>query len=825
FVASEESVINFDATRLGRRPHPAAGTKWRRGELGAALAGVLSQSARQRLRSETAGRPGELQSTWQTWRKGCVTPPRAHPAGGPEQRSDPRRGPGPEPHAKPPRTRPAALPRVPAQLAYCRRIEGLKSTRSLALNQQWPELGLRSVCVVAMAVAASQQNDQPLLQLQQVDSSRAGGSGVSPVLGPALEGSQPICIPSPYADLSPDFSAVPFYGPAIFSYARPAISDRASVHRSMSPSLFWPAHAHAGPHVPLHPSQARPQLGWTELSPLDRRLPESQEAVVSSGGKADLHYCAVCHDYASGYHYGVWSCEGCKAFFKRSIQRQNDYICPATNQCTIDKNRRKSCQSCRLRKCYEVGMTKCGQHPLPSDAPPGVSGFANSQLPSSPLRDEEGAQKLQEPPGERREPRVRAGQSQQAWWADRAKGGTLQRTAPPSADLRAADPEDAGGGAAGDLPDEGNEEAGDRSQHHDVDDHPGGQGAGPHDQLGQEDSRFRGAESPGPGPPVGVLLAGGADDGSDVEVGGPSREADLLPRPEPEQGGGELRAGLLRDLRHADRRHVPSERAQAAEGGVRLPQGHDPPQLQHVPQLVAGRRGAAESQQAAAPPGRGDGRSGVGHRQNGPHVPGAVHPPGSSAHVALTHPPFEQQRHGPPALHEDEEHGASVRPAPGDAGRPHHAQLPPLPPALPAGVGRVRGVSGRARRQLLARLEPRQQQQGRRGGAVAVKGRKEGRKVVLWKLPRRFPSQFDRPVATGAVQRNHSGVLLSSTPPRTFPRWRPEPTCGHCESRFHLVLTDVTFARLSHTDVHQRVGGALKASNCLVYRTKASALS
>lgn len=36
--------------------------------------------------------------------------------------------------------------------------------------------------------------------------------------------------------------------------------------------------------------------------------------------KADMHFCAVCHDYASGYHYGVWSCEGCKAFFKRSIQ-------------------------------------------------------------------------------------------------------------------------------------------------------------------------------------------------------------------------------------------------------------------------------------------------------------------------------------------------------------------------------------------------------------------------------------------------------------------------------------------------------------------------
>uniref|UniRef100_G3NXA2 Estrogen receptor 2a n=1 Tax=Gasterosteus aculeatus aculeatus TaxID=481459 RepID=G3NXA2_GASAC len=224
---------------------------------------------------------------------------------------------------------------------------------------------------MAAASSSSPVKAEPLLQLQEVDSSRIGGRVLHAVQGPSspgftLEAIQPICIPSPYTDLGHDFSPIPFYSPTIFTYASPGISDCAAVHRSLSPSLFWPSHGHAGP--PPHQAQARPQPGpaaqspWVELThkSVRRRSQEGEDAVVSSGGKADLHYCAVCHDYASGYHYGVWSCEGCKAFFKRSIQGHNDYICPATNQCTIDKNRRKSCQACRLRKCCEVGMTKCG---------------------------------------------------------------------------------------------------------------------------------------------------------------------------------------------------------------------------------------------------------------------------------------------------------------------------------------------------------------------------------------------------------------------------------------------------------------------------------
>ncbi|VCX42039.1 unnamed protein product, partial [Gulo gulo] len=33
------------------------------------------------------------------------------------------------------------------------------------------------------------------------------------------------------------------------------------------------------------------------------------------------------------------------------------YLCASRNDCTIDKFRRKNCPSCRLRKCYEAGMT------------------------------------------------------------------------------------------------------------------------------------------------------------------------------------------------------------------------------------------------------------------------------------------------------------------------------------------------------------------------------------------------------------------------------------------------------------------------------------
>lgn len=70
--------------------------------------------------------------------------------------------------------------------------------------------------------------------------------------------------------------------------------------------------------------------------------------------------CLVCGDIASGYHYGVSSCEACKAFFKRTIQGNIDYSCPASADCEITKRRRKACQACRFQKCLVVGMLREG---------------------------------------------------------------------------------------------------------------------------------------------------------------------------------------------------------------------------------------------------------------------------------------------------------------------------------------------------------------------------------------------------------------------------------------------------------------------------------
>ncbi|XP_041851169.1 estrogen-related receptor gamma [Melanotaenia boesemani] len=78
------------------------------------------------------------------------------------------------------------------------------------------------------------------------------------------------------------------------------------------------------------------------------------------GAVGSKRLCLVCGDFASGFHYGVASCEACKAFFKRTIQGNIEYSCPVMNECEITKRRRKACQACRFQKCLQAGMMREG---------------------------------------------------------------------------------------------------------------------------------------------------------------------------------------------------------------------------------------------------------------------------------------------------------------------------------------------------------------------------------------------------------------------------------------------------------------------------------
>ncbi|NXO29853.1 ESR1 protein, partial [Cisticola juncidis] len=148
--------------------------------------------------------------------------------------------------------------------------------------------------------------------------------------------------------------------PVVFLQTAPQLSPFIHHHGQQVPYYLENDQGSFGMREAAPPAFYRPSSESRRHSIRERMSSSSEKGSLSMESTKETRYCAVCNDYASGYHYGVWSCEGCKAFFKRSIQGHNDYMCPATNQCTIDKNRRKSCQACRLRKCYEVGMMKGG---------------------------------------------------------------------------------------------------------------------------------------------------------------------------------------------------------------------------------------------------------------------------------------------------------------------------------------------------------------------------------------------------------------------------------------------------------------------------------
>ncbi|KAL6469295.1 hypothetical protein MHYP_G00228190 [Metynnis hypsauchen] len=92
----------------------------------------------------------------------------------------------------------------------------------------------------------------------------------------------------------------------------------------------------------------------------DESSPQAGNSDAEGGedDKSCVVDCVVCGDKSSGKHYGVFTCEGCKSFFKRSVRRNLSYTCRSNRECQIDQHHRNQCQYCRLKKCFRVGMRK-----------------------------------------------------------------------------------------------------------------------------------------------------------------------------------------------------------------------------------------------------------------------------------------------------------------------------------------------------------------------------------------------------------------------------------------------------------------------------------
>lgn len=81
---------------------------------------------------------------------------------------------------------------------------------------------------------------------------------------------------------------------------------------------------------------------------------------ASSKVKRSLTFppCVICSGKATGSHYGAITCEACKGFFRRFLQKREEYKCTRGGRCEIINRNRGNCSGCRLRKCLALGMSK-----------------------------------------------------------------------------------------------------------------------------------------------------------------------------------------------------------------------------------------------------------------------------------------------------------------------------------------------------------------------------------------------------------------------------------------------------------------------------------
>lgn len=126
-------------------------------------------------------------------------------------------------------------------------------------------------------------------------------------------------------------------------------------HQPLASNLIGPSGQHQQLSLALAGS-SEPSANQAEQL-ATQPIEQSQQPAARPQGQQQI-LCKVCGDKASGYHYGVTSCEGCKGFFRRSIQKQIEYRCLREGKCHVIRLNRNRCQHCRFMKCLAVGMSR-----------------------------------------------------------------------------------------------------------------------------------------------------------------------------------------------------------------------------------------------------------------------------------------------------------------------------------------------------------------------------------------------------------------------------------------------------------------------------------
>lgn len=141
-----------------------------------------------------------------------------------------------------------------------------------------------------------------------------------------------------------------------------AVGNRSAaemVWGSVQQKMMMPGRSFQLVKTGIHPNDGLTLLvqsndGVTMTSPLSTDNLQGGNSKHSS--TESYEPCPICGDKISGYHYGIYSCESCKGFFKRTVQNGKSFACRQKGECSIVIANRKKCPACRFVKCRMAGM-------------------------------------------------------------------------------------------------------------------------------------------------------------------------------------------------------------------------------------------------------------------------------------------------------------------------------------------------------------------------------------------------------------------------------------------------------------------------------------